>query len=432
MTYLPLPRPDASHRGVPRTPGGESRRVGLLTAAAVGLAGRLLVASPLPEPPPPRSVDVEAADGTILKGTFFAAPAPGPGAILFHQSNRNRDSWDLIGRRLASGGIHVLTLDMRGHGETGGAYDKDRKKAKPTRLGDLDAALDVLTAQPGVHRDVVGLAGAGWEGVIDAVDTARRHTDSVRALALVSGETGADGIEFLRQSWRLPALFVVADDDEYPPTVEAMELLYESDGSPGKRLVRYAAPREAPWLWYETSDAGKVPARGAHGTDLFATHPELPGILEQWFVTTLIRTPGHAPAETVACAAALDEIRAPGGVASVRQRLLDRRKTDPEAQLFPEITASIIGFDHLRDGDAKAAVGVLELVLLAYPTAAAHENLSEAYLQNGQKDPARQHAEMSLRMLDDHAAPASSWSDTEQFRGELRRGARDVLDKTAR
>jgi tetratricopeptide (TPR) repeat protein len=119
-------------------------------------------------------------------------------------------------------------------------------------------------------------------------------------------------------------------------------------------------------------------------------------------------------------------------VARVRQQLLDARKADPEAQLFPEITASIIGFDYQRASNPKAAVEVLELVLLAYPTAAAHENLSEAYLDAGQKDRARRHAEVSLEMLDAHAAPASSWSDTEQFRGELRKGAQDVLAKTGR
>jgi dienelactone hydrolase len=403
-------------------------RAGLMAAAAGFTAARLLFA----DAPLPRAAGVKSADGTILKATFFAASSPGPGAILFHQSNRDRDSWDGVARRLASAGIHVLTIDMRGHGETGGAYDKDRNKAKPTRLGDLDAGLAFLVSQPGVRRDVIGLAGAGWEGVIDAVETARRHTDSVRALALLSGETGLEGMEFLRESWRLPALFVVADDDEYPPTVEAMELLYESDGSSSKRFIHYAAAQEAPWLWYETSDRGKVAAKGGHGTDLLAGHPELPGILEQWFVTTLIRTPGHAPADTVACAAALDEIRAPGGVARVRERLLEARKTDPQAHLFPEVSASIIGWDHQRDGDAKSAVEVLELVLLAYPTAAAHQNLSEAYLDAGQKDLARRHAEKSLEMLAAHAAPASSWSDTEQFRGELVNGAQMVLEKTGR
>jgi hypothetical protein len=50
----------------------------------------------------------------------------------------------------------------------------------------------------------------------------------------------------------------VADDDEYPPTVEAMELLYITSSNPEKKFVHYSAVQDAPWMWYETSDASKV------------------------------------------------------------------------------------------------------------------------------------------------------------------------------
>jgi hypothetical protein len=48
-------------------------------------------------------------------------------------------------------------------------------------------------------------------------------------------------------------------------------------------------------------------------------------------------------------------------------------------------------------------------------------------LADGQKDPARQYAEKTLALLDSHKAPASSWSDTEQRRGEIRRDAERTL-----
>jgi len=55
--------------------------------------------------------------------------------------------------------------------------------------------------------------------------------------------------------------------------------------------------------------------------------------------------------------------------------------------LFPEITVSTIGQDHMRARESKTAVEVLELVLLAYPDSAdANETLSEAYLADGQKN----------------------------------------------
>jgi Flp pilus assembly protein TadD len=163
---------------------------------------------------------------------------------------------------------------------------------------------------------------------------------------------------------------------------------------------------------------------------MFTRHPELPGIIVDWFVTTLIKTPGHAPADTVASAAIINQIRMPGGVAQVTQQLIEARRKDPEAQLFPEIAVSIIGQDHMRAGEPKLAVEVLQLVLLAYPESAdAHETLAEAYLANGQKDLARQHAERALAILDSHTAPASSWTDTAQYRSEIHNGAQDVLKR---
>lgn len=70
-----------------------------------------------------RVVDLKSSDGTILKGTYFSAGKPGPGVLLLHQSNRTRDSWDGVARQLAAAGISTLTLDSRGHGESGGKYD---------------------------------------------------------------------------------------------------------------------------------------------------------------------------------------------------------------------------------------------------------------------------------------------------------------------
>jgi dienelactone hydrolase/uncharacterized damage-inducible protein DinB len=390
---------------------------------------------PAQQPSAPRVVELKVSDGTVLKASYFAAARPGPGVLLLHQSNRARDSWAGVARQLAGAGINTLTLDMRGFGESGGTpsaklTDAERAKIRAMRPGDVDTAFKYLVSQPGVKGDVIGVGGAGEFGVASSVGVARQRSAEVKSLALLSGETLQDGLQFLRQASQLPGLFVVADDDEYPPTVEAMELLYITSSSPGKKFVHYSAAQDAPWIWYETSDASKVPANGGHGTDMFKVHPELPGIIVDWFVTTLIKTPGHAPADTIASAAIIDHIRMPGGVAQVTEQLMEVRRKDPEAQLFPEITVSIMGQDHMRAGEPKLAVEVLKLDLLAYPESAdAHENLSEAYLADGQKVLARQHAEKALAILDSHTVPASSWTDTEQYRGEIRSGAQDVLKK---
>ncbi len=381
------------------------------------------------QPSAVRVVDLKSSDGAILKATYFAASKPGPGVLLFHQSNRTRKEWADVAAQLAAAGINTLTVDVRGHGESGGQESRGEARKKQWPL-DLDAAFQYLISQPGVKRDVIGIGGAGVIGVENSVETARRHSDQVRSLVLLSGETSRDGLQFLRQALQLPELFVVADDDEYPPIVEGMELLYIAASSPGRKFVHYSASHEAPWLWYEPFDIGKVPAKGGHGTDLFKPHPELPGIIVDWFVTTLIKTPGHAPADTVASAAILNQIETPDGVAQATRRLTDARQKDPKAQLWPEITVDIIASGHLREGDAKTAIEIFKLNLLAYPDSAdAHYNLADAYLADGQKELARQYAEKALALLDSHAAPLSSWSDTEQRRGEIRRGVQKTLKK---
>jgi hypothetical protein len=298
---------------------------------------------------------------------------------------------------------------------------------------DIDAALKFLMSQPGVDRQVIGLGGAGVIGVLYSVEAARRHPEETKSLVLISGETRPDGLQFLRQASQLPELFVFSDEDEYPPIQDAMKLLYVTASSPSKKLVHYSAAEEAPWLWYEPINVGKVPAKGGHGTDLFQPHPELPGIIVRWFVTTLLKTPGHAPADTLAAASLLNQLQTPGGAVQIKQQLIEARKKDPQAQLWPEVAVDIIGENYQRVGDIKNAIETFQLNLLAYPDSAdAHYNLADAYLADGQKELARQYAEKALAMIASHKAPLSSWSDTEPRRDEIRRSAEKILNQLTR
>jgi len=194
------------------------------------------------QPPAPRVVDFKTPDRVVLKGTYFAAARPGPGVILYHQSNRTRASWDDVARQLAAAGINALTVDSRAHGESGGTNDDAWQK----KQADLETGFQFLISQPGVRHDVIGLAGAGSYGVVNAVETARLHPADIKSLVLMSGETFRSGIEFLHQASQLPELFVVADTDEYPPTVEAMLWLYARASSPSRKLIHYPAAQEAP------------------------------------------------------------------------------------------------------------------------------------------------------------------------------------------
>jgi predicted alpha/beta hydrolase len=190
-----------------------------------------------------RVVDLTAADGMKLKATYFAAAKPGPDVLLLHQCNRQRKIWDGLAQQLAAGGINVLTVDYRGFGESGGdRFDKLPQEAAQIQTekwpGDIDTAFQYLISQPGVTRDVIGVGGASC-GVNNSIQTARRHTE-VKSLVLLSGNTDLKGRQFLRESIKLPVFFAVADDDEYPTSIVAIEWLYSLAADPDKKFVHVA------------------------------------------------------------------------------------------------------------------------------------------------------------------------------------------------
>jgi dienelactone hydrolase len=306
---------------------------------------------------------------------------------LLHQCNRQRKVWDGLAEQLAAAGINVLTFDLRGFGESGGQpFDKlPQQQANQVAAkwpGDIDVAFQYLLSQPGVSRDVIGVGGASC-GVNNSVQAARRHPE-VKSLVLLSGNTDLNGRNYLR-SGATPAFFAIADDDEFKPSIIAIEWLYSLTANPGKELIHYA--------------------KGGHGADMFAVHPELMGLITDWYVTTLVKTPGKAPAPKQAAALPeevhyLDMIDQPGGAEKVEQMLEAARQRDPTATLFSEAVVNVTGYEHLQVGDTKTAVEVLKLNAVAYPNSPnVYDSLSDAYLANGQKDLARQNAKKALELL---------------------------------
>jgi dienelactone hydrolase len=358
-----------------------------------------------------RVVDLTTADGVKLKAGYFAAAKPGPGVLLLHQCNRQRKIWDGLAQQLAAAGINVLTVDYRGFGESGGdPFDKlPPQQAAQTQAekwpGDIDTALQYLESQPGVNRDVIGVGGASC-GVNNSIQAARRHTE-VKSLVLLSGNTDLKGRQFLRESSKLPIFFAVADDDEFPPSVVAIEWLYSLAADPDKKFVHVAT--------------------GGHGADMFKAHPEMRGEIVDWYVTTLIKTPGRAPGarETVAVpkeVRVLDQLDQPGGAAKVGKTLEEARKHDPGAKLFPEDIVNFMGYEHLQAQDNKGAIEILKLNAEAYPNSPnVYDSLSDAYFADGQRALARENAKKALELL------ASDTTDPEDRRNGIKGSAEEKL-----
>jgi tetratricopeptide (TPR) repeat protein len=194
--------------------------------------------------------------------------------------------------------------------------------------------------------------------------------------------------------------FSVADDDEFPQSVQAIEWLYAITANPGKKFVHYA--------------------KGGHGVEMFPVHPELPATIVDWYVTTLIKTPGRAPIAKDAPPIPqeirnLELIEQPGGVAKLARMLDDARKSDPKATVFPEVPVNLMGYDALQSGDIKGAIEIFKLNVAGYPNSPnVYDSLSDAYIAAGQKDLARENVKRALELL------PSDTTDSEEFRNGLK------------
>ena len=377
---------------------------------AAAIAACMFAVTAGPAAAQPRVVDLTGPGSLTLKATLFPASSPGPGVLLLHQCNRQRAIWNGLAQQLASAGVHVLTLDLRGFGESAGdRYDRlspaAQVKQRAMWPADIDVAFEYLVSQPGVTRDVIGVGGASC-GVSNAVNTARRHPE-VKSLVLLSGNSELAGRRFLRGGRHVPAFFAVADDDEFPASVLATYWLHSLTATPEKKLVRYDT--------------------GGHGADMFAPHPELMSAIVDWFRATLVTSPGRAPIPTDssgvttehAVLALMDE---PGGPPKVAQQLAEARRRDLGATLFPEAFVNTIGYEHLESGAVAQAIEVFALNASAFPTSPnAYDSLADAYLASGQKDLARVNAQKALDLL------PSATSVPKEFRDTIRESAERKL-----
>jgi tetratricopeptide (TPR) repeat protein len=224
---------------------------------------------------------------------------------------------------------------------------------------------------------------------------------------LLSGNTDLKGRQFLRESTKLPVFFAVADDDEYPTSIVAIEWLYSLDADPDKKFVHVA--------------------KGGHGADMFKANPDMPGEIVNWYVTTLIKTPGRAPGSKETAAVpeevhVLDQIDEPGGAAKVAKKLEEARARDPKAKVFPEDIVNFMGYEHLQAQDTKGAIEILKLNAEAYPNSPnVYDSLSDAYFADGQRDLARENAKKALELL------ASDTTDPEDRRNGIKASAEQKL-----
>jgi pimeloyl-ACP methyl ester carboxylesterase len=365
-----------------------------------------LVAQQSSASPPPsgaRTIDLRSSDGIALKASYFPAGRPGPGLLLFHACNRDRSSWNGFATAAAARGIHVLAMDFRGYGQSGGTRGDDPQQvqwiADKEWPGDVDAAYTWLTSQAGVDKTRVAAAGASC-GANQSVQLARRHPE-VRTVVLLSGAISPSGREFIRDSAWLPIFGAASHGDG--GAVETLRWAMGWSRNPSNTFVEYQA--------------------AGHGTDMFAVEKELEPQVLTWLQTHLNAKPTTRPTgTTVAAPTVVEEIwtalHHTGGVGRAR-KLYDEAKTrDKNAVLIPEAETNQLGYQLLQAGNFKDAIVVFQMNVEEYPRSAnVYDSLSDGYLAIGNKEEALKYAEKAIEALDNDT------NATPEFKQFLRESA---------
>jgi pimeloyl-ACP methyl ester carboxylesterase len=220
-----------------------------------------IVQTPLSESLEPPHVEdgiiVEAADGLGVVGTFYAPAgtgSPWPGVILLHMLGSDRTAWDAFARQLSSAGYAAFAMDMRGHGDTGGA--RDFKQA----ADDLQRVWRYFTARSDVDAKRTAVVGASIGANMALITGALQP--AIKTVVLLSPGLDYRGVT--------TAGAIVEYGDRSVLIIASMEDIYPADSS---RQLEQLAKGESRLVMYEGA---------GHGTNMFGPEPQLADLIIAW------------------------------------------------------------------------------------------------------------------------------------------------------
>ena len=169
------------------------------------------------------------------------------GVVLIHGDGSTGETWNELAESLTGAGFRVVSVDLRGHGRTGGSVAED---AYPTMLQDVQAAVIHLRA---TGTPKVSLVGIDLGGVL-ALQAAGADTE-VRNVVMISPRLAVKGVKVtsaLATYGRRPLMLVAGSKDTtgvraagaLAGKIEQAKLEVIKDGEEGMRLFRQSSRLE--------------------------------------------------------------------------------------------------------------------------------------------------------------------------------------------
>ncbi len=205
------------------------------------------VFSPASQEDSSRDVNLTTEDNINLVGTYYA-PAKGdsPAILLVHGMNRNRLDWEGFARLLQANGYGVLTIDLRGHGDSMRQGDRlirwvsfsDEHFRK--MLMDIASGAQFLKSRAEIDPYMIGIVGTelGANLALNYASQNRR----IGAVVLISPGLNYRGVSSIGAitSYRMRPILLIASEEDVYSAFSANELYSLAQGIKDLKTYRNA------------------------------------------------------------------------------------------------------------------------------------------------------------------------------------------------
>ena len=208
--------------------------VGLLTLSASSQANDLMLTTD---------------KGFELKASYYQANQKSDrGVLLLHQCNFNRTMYNSIGQQLSDKGIHALSLDFRGYGDSAkGEFTQEKFEALPKEEqdsawrkmisywpSDVQLAYDHLKSKIS-GKGIIGVVGASCGGS-QAITLAEKNP--VNVIGFLSSRQRDNNIALYKKILAdKPTLIVASEKDT--GTFESAQKLFTTSTNINSKFIAY-------------------------------------------------------------------------------------------------------------------------------------------------------------------------------------------------
>jgi len=157
--------------------------------------------------------DLKTGDNVNIKGTFYKGKKNMSSIILLHMLNRDRHDWDGFAESLQSLGYNLISIDLRGHGESSLSWKTFSESDFSSMILDVRVAKDFLVGNNVSNR--IAIIGASIGANIALTYAAK--DDSIKTIILLSPGLDYRGVKTqdVIKQFKNPVLIIASEGDTY-------------------------------------------------------------------------------------------------------------------------------------------------------------------------------------------------------------------------